>query len=69
LVIFNQLTQLIAREYFIDFSRRESFRSYAGIVFKAGHDPFLLRFSGFIMLSKINFIKLAQLMKRHPASR
>jgi hypothetical protein len=27
-VIFNQLTRLIARENFINFSRRKSFRSY-----------------------------------------
>jgi hypothetical protein len=29
-VIFNQVTRLIAREHFIDFSRRESLRFYSG---------------------------------------
>jgi hypothetical protein len=49
LVIFDQQTRLIAREYFIDFSHRESFRSYIGIVFKAGHGPFLLRLLEFVI--------------------
>jgi hypothetical protein len=69
LVIFKQPTRLLAREYFIDFSHRESFRSYIGIVFKAGHGPFLPRLLGFIIFPLKNSIKLAQLMKRHPALR
>jgi hypothetical protein len=33
---YPQLTQLVAREYFIKFSRRESFKSYSNVMITTG---------------------------------
>jgi hypothetical protein len=58
LVIFNQQTKIIAREYFIDFSHRESSRSYIWTVFKADHSPFLLHLLEFIIFTESTLYNL-----------